>query len=297
MKEKIGFVGTGIMGKPMVKNLLKAGYPVLCYDIVPDPLEELAAAGAGVAASSKEAAEQSEVVITMLPNSPHVEQAVLGPRGVLEGARSGLLLLEMSTISPIVSQKVAAEVAKKGVKMLDAPVSGGEKGAIEGTLSIMVGGERAVFDRVLPIFQAMGKTITYIGPIGSGGFVKLANQIIVAINLTAIAEALVLGTKAGIDLELMINALGGGLAGSKCLEQKRTNYLRHAYQPGFKIDLHYKDLNLIMEAGQSLGVPLPTTALVRELFAALRVKGRGQLDHSAVVTLLEELANVTVGKA
>ncbi len=297
MKEKVGFVGTGIMGKPMVKNLLKAGYPVLCYDIIPDPLKELAAAGAGVAGSSKEVAEKSEVVITMLPNSPHVEKAVLGPQGVLEGARPGLILLDMSTISPLVSQKVAAEVTKRGVKMLDAPVSGGEKGAIEGTLSIMVGGERTVFDQVLPIFQSMGKTITYIGPIGSGGFVKLANQIIVAINLTAIAEALVLGTKAGIDLELMINALSGGLAGSKCLDQKRGNYLQHAFQPGFKIDLHYKDLNLIMEAGESLGVPLPTTALVRELFAALRVKGRGQLDHSGVITLLEELANVRVTKA
>jgi 2-hydroxy-3-oxopropionate reductase len=297
MKEKIGFVGTGIMGKPMVKNLMKAGYPVLCYDVVPEPLKELAAAGATVAASNKEVAEKSEVVVTMLPNSPHVEQAVLGPKGILEGARSGLLLLDMSTISPIVSQRVAAEAAKKNVKMLDAPVSGGEKGAIEGTLSIMVGGERAVFDKVLPIFQTMGKTITYIGPIGSGGFVKLANQIIVAINLTAIAEALVLGTKAGIDLELMINALSGGLAGSKCLEQKRNNYLQHAYQPGFKIDLHSKDLNLIMESAEKLGVPLPTTALVRELFSALRVKGRGQMDHSGVITLLEELANVKVGKA
>jgi 2-hydroxy-3-oxopropionate reductase len=297
MKEKIGFVGTGIMGKPMVKNLLKAGYPVLCYDIVPEPLKELAAAGAALAASNKEVAEKSEVVVTMLPNSPHVEQAVLGPKGILEGARSGLLLLDMSTISPIVSQKVAAEAARKDVKMLDAPVSGGEKGAIEGTLSIMVGGERAVFDKVLPIFQAMGKTITYIGPIGSGGFVKLANQIIVAINLTAIAEALVLGTKAGIDLELMINALSGGLAGSKCLDQKRNNYLQHAFQPGFKIDLHYKDLNLIMESAEKLGVPLPATALVRELFSALRVKGRGQMDHSGVITLLEELAGVKVGKA
>ena len=297
MKEKIGFVGTGIMGKPMVKNLLKAGYPVLCYDIAPEPLKELGAAGATVAGSGKEVAEKSEVVITMLPNSPHVEQAVLGSNGILEGARPGLLLLDMSTISPIVSQKVAAEVSKRGVTMLDAPVSGGEKGAIEGTLSIMVGGERAVFDKVLPIFQAMGKTITYIGPIGAGGFVKLANQIIVAINLTAIAEALVLGTKAGIDLELMINALSGGLAGSKCLDQKRNNYLQHAYQPGFKIDLHYKDLNLIMESAETLGVPLPTTALVRELFSALRVKGRGQMDHSSVITLLEEFAGVKVGKA
>jgi 2-hydroxy-3-oxopropionate reductase len=177
--------------------------------------------------------------------------------------------------------------------MLDAPVSGGEKGAIEGTLSIMVGGDKAVFDHVLPILQAMGKTITHLGPLGFGGFTKLANQIIVAVNLTALGEALTLARKAGLDRELTLKALAGGLAGSRCLDQKAPNYVQGSYKPGFKVDLHYKDLGLIMEAGRALGVPLPATAVVQELFNALRVGGRGQLDHSAVITLLEDLAGVS----
>jgi 2-hydroxy-3-oxopropionate reductase len=235
-------------------------------------------------------AAQVDVLITMLPNSPDVELVALGKDGIIEGAQAGLIFADMSTISPIVSQKVGRALAAKGVQMLDAPVSGGEKGAIEGALSIMVGGEKAVFDAVLPVFQAMGRTITHLGPLGFGGFTKLANQIIVAVNLTALAEALTLGKKAGLDRELLLTALAGGLAGSKCLEQKRPNYLANTYTPGFKIDLHYKDLGLIMESARELGVPLPATAVVQELFSALRVKGRGGLDHSGVITLLEDLA-------
>jgi 2-hydroxy-3-oxopropionate reductase len=200
----------------------------------------------------------------------------------------------MSTISPLVTKKVGAALAEKGVRMLDAPVSGGEKGATEGTLSIMTGGDPAVFQECLPVLQAMGKTITHLGPLGSGGFTKLANQIIVAVNLTALAEALTLAAKAGLDLELTLKALGGGLAGSRCLDQKTPNYLAHDFKPGFKIDLHYKDLGLIMDAARALGVPVPATALVQELFAAARVKGRGQLDHSGIVTVLEDLAGVEV---
>jgi 2-hydroxy-3-oxopropionate reductase len=177
--------------------------------------------------------------------------------------------------------------------MLDAPVSGGEKGAIDAALSIMVGGDKATFDSVLPIFQAMGKTITLLGPLGMGGFTKLANQIIVAVNLTALAEALTLGKKAGLDRELLLTALGGGLAGSKCLDQKKANYLAGAYNPGFKVDLHFKDLGLIMESARALGVPLPATAVVQELFSAMRVKGRGGLDHSGIITLLEDLAGAS----
>jgi 2-hydroxy-3-oxopropionate reductase len=218
----------------------------------------------------------------------------LGSNGIIEGTGSGLVFVDMSTISPIVSRKIARALEPRGVQMLDAPVSGGEQGAIQGTLSIMVGGDRAVFDRVLPILQAMGKTITHLGSLGAGGFTKLANQIIVAVNLTAIAEALTLAAKAGLDVELTIKALSGGLAGSRCLDQKTPNYLNHAYKPGFKTDLHYKDLGLIMEASRALGVPLPTTAVVQELFNALRVKGRGGLDHSGVITLLEELAGTEV---
>jgi 2-hydroxy-3-oxopropionate reductase len=237
--------------------------------------------------------EQVDVLITMLPNSPDVELVALGPQGILEGARSGLIYVDMSTISPIVSQKIDKALAARGVKMLDAPVSGGERGAVEGTLSIMVGGDKPTFDLVLPIFQAMGKTITHLGPLGAGGFTKLANQIIVAVNLTALGEALTLARKAGLNRELTLKALGGGLAGSRCLEQKTPNYLSNTYNPGFRVDLHFKDLGLIMESGRALGVPLPTTALVQELFAALRVRGRGGLDHSAVITLLEDLASGT----
>jgi len=239
-----------------------------------------------------EVARQVDILITMLPNSPDVEAVALGSSGVIEGAREELLFVDMSTISPLVSQKVGKALTAKGVRMLDAPVSGGEKGASDGTLSIMVGGEKADFDAALPVFQAMGKTITHLGPLGAGGFTKLANQIIVAINLTALGEALTLARKAGLDRSLTLKALGGGLAGSRCLEQKTPNYLAGSYNPGFKIDLHFKDLGLIMEASRALGVPVPCTAVVQELFNALRVRGGGGLDHSGIITLLEELAGV-----
>lgn len=293
MAQVIGFVGLGIMGRPMARNLLKAGYSLVVHSRSRGPVDEIAKAGAKVGTSPRDVAAQCDVLITMLPNSPDVEQVVLGRDGVIEGARPGMILLDMSTISPIVSQKVGAALQAKSVKMLDAPVSGGEKGAIDGVLSIMVGGDRAVFDQVLPIFQAMGKTITHLGPLGAGGFTKLANQIIVAINLTALGEALTLAKKAGLDRELTLTALAGGLAGSKCLDQKKPNYVANTYNPGFKIDLHYKDLGLIMESARALGVPLPTTAAVQELFSALRVKGRGGLDHSGVITLLEDLAGLS----
>jgi 2-hydroxy-3-oxopropionate reductase len=281
------------MGRPMAKNLLKAGYPLVVHSRSRGPVDEIAHAGAKVGSSPRDVAAQSDVLITMLPNSPDVELVALGRDGIIEGARPGLLFVDMSTISPIVSQKVGAALAAKSVKMLDAPVSGGEKGAIDGALSIMVGGDKAVFDAVLPIFQAMGKTITHLGPLGFGGFTKLANQIIVAVNLTALAEALTLAKKAGLDRELTLTALAGGLAGSRCLDQKKPNYVAETYNPGFKIDLHFKDLGLIMESARALGVPLPTTAVVQELFSALRVKGRGGLDHSGVITLLEDIAGLS----
>jgi len=293
MAQVIGFIGLGIMGRPMAKNLLKAGYPLVVHSRSRGPVDEIARAGAKVGSSPRDVALQSDVLITMLPNSPDVELVALGRDGIIEGARPGLLFVDMSTISPIVSKKVGEALAAKSVKMLDAPVSGGEKGAVDGALSIMVGGDKAVFDAVLPIFQAMGKTITHLGPLGFGGFTKLANQIIVAVNLTALAEALTLAKKAGLDRELTLTALAGGLAGSKCLDQKKPNYLADAYNPGFKIDLHFKDLGLIMESARALGVPLPTTAVVQELFSALRVRGRGGLDHSGVITLLEDFAGLS----
>jgi len=293
MAQMIGFIGLGIMGRPMARNLLKAGYPLIVHSRSRGPVDELVAAGAKAGTSAKDVAGQSDVLITMLPNSPDVELVALGKDGIIEGVRRGLVYIDMSTISPIVSQKVGQALAAKGVPMLDAPVSGGEKGAIDGALSIMIGGDQAVFDAALPIFQAMGKTITRLGPLGFGGFTKLANKIIVAVNLTALAEALTLAKKAGLDRELTLKALAGGLAGSKCLDQKAPNYVAGSYNPGFKIDLHFKDLGLIMESARALGVPLPATAVVQELFSALRVKGRGGLDHSGVITLLEDLAGVS----
>ena len=293
MAQTIGFIGLGIMGRPMAKNLLKAGYPLVVHSRSRGPVDEVVKAGATAASSPKEVTSRCEVLITMLPNSPDVEQVALGKDGIIEAAKTGLIFVDMSTISPIVSQKVGSALAAKGVKMLDAPVSGGEKGAIDAALSIMVGGDKATFDAVLPIFQTMGKTITLLGPLGFGGFTKLANQIIVAVNLTALAEALTLGKKAGLDRELLLTALAGGLAGSKCLDQKKPNYVAGTYNPGFKIDLHFKDLGLIMESARTLGVPLPATAVVQELFSAMRVKGRGGLDHSGIITLLEDLAGAS----
>jgi 2-hydroxy-3-oxopropionate reductase len=299
MAQTVGMIGLGIMGRPMAKNLLKAGYPLVVHSRSQGPVQELCGAGAKSATSPKDVAAQVDVLITMLPNSPEVELVALGRDGIIEGvrngegARKGLLYLDMSTISPLVSQKVGKALGAKGVRMLDAPVSGGEKGAIDAALSIMVGGDTADFDAALPVFQALGKTITHLGPLGAGGFTKLANQIIVAINLTALGEALTLAKKAGLDRALTLKALGGGLAGSKCLEQKSPNYVAGTYNPGFKIDLHFKDLGLIMESGRALGVPLPCTAVVQELFSAMRVKGKGGLDHSGVITLLEELAGLS----
>src|SRR5438270_9092846 len=294
MNPKIGFIGLGIMGKPMAKNLIKAGFPIAVHNRSRAKVDELAKEGATPAASPREVASAVDVIITMLPNSPDVELVALGASGIRQGVRAGQLFIDMSTINPIVSQKIAKELEPLGVAMVDAPVSGGEKGAIDGALSIMAGGEAQDFERALPIFNALGKTITHMGPLGAGGFTKLANQIIVAINVTAIGEALVFGTKAGVDPQKMIRALGGGLAGSKCLDQKSEKILNGDFAPGFKIDLHFKDLNLIQDAARSVGVPIPTAAFVEQLFAALRVRGRGGLDHSGVITLFEDLAGVQV---
>jgi len=293
MAQTVGMIGLGIMGRPMAKNLVKAGYSVVVHSRSQGPVNELVGGGAKRGASASDVAAQVDVLITMLPNSPEVELVALGKDGIIEGARKGLLYIDMSTISPLVSQKVGKALGAKGVRMLDAPVSGGEKGAIDAALSIMVGGDPADFDAAMPVFQALGKTITHLGPLGAGGFTKLANQIIVAVNLTALAEALTLAKKAGLDRDLTLTALAGGLAGSKCLDQKKPNYLADTYNPGFKIDLHFKDLGLIMESARALGVPLPTTAVVQELFSALRVKGRGGLDHSGVITLLEDIAGLS----
>jgi len=294
MVPRIGFIGLGIMGMPMARNLMKAGFPLTVHNRSQAKVEDLVKEGARRAASPREVASATDIVITMLPNSPDVELVALGASGIRQGVRAGQLFIDMSTINPIVSQKIGKELAPLGVAMVDAPVSGGEKGAIDGALSIMAGGAPEDFERALPVFNALGKTITHMGPIGAGGFTKLANQIIVAVNLTAIGEALVFGAKAGVDPQKMIRALAGGLAGSKCLDQKSEKILSGDFAPGFKIDLHFKDLNLIQDAARSVGVPIPTAAFVEQLFAALRVRGRGGLDHSGVITFFEDLAGVQV---
>ncbi len=294
--KKIGFIGLGIMGKPMAKNLLKAGYELVVFDINQDAVKEVVAAGAKSAPTSKDVAMQSEVVITMLPNSPHVKTAILGENGVLEGAKAGLVLIDMSSIAPLASQEVAAAVAKKGVEMLDAPVSGGEPKAIDGTLSIMVGGKKELFERCAELLSKMGKSVVLCGEIGAGNTTKLANQIVVALNIAAVSEAFVLATKAGVDPELVFNAIRGGLAGSTVMEAKGPMMLAGNFKPGFKIDLHIKDLANAIETGHDVGVPLPLTASVMEILQALKVDGKGQNDHSGIVEFYEKLAKVEARK-
>ena len=294
--KKIGFIGLGIMGKPMAKNLLKAGYELVVFDINQDAVNEVVAAGAKAAPTSKDVAAQSEVVITMLPNSPHVKAAVLGENGVLEGAKPGLVLIDMSSIAPLASQEIAAAVAKKGVEMLDAPVSGGEPKAIDGSLSIMVGGNKDLFDRSTELLSKMGKSVVLCGDVGAGNTTKLANQIIVALNIAAVSEAFVLATKAGVDPELVFNAIRGGLAGSTVMEAKAPMIMAGNFKPGFKIDLHIKDLANAIETGHDVGVPLPLTASVMEILQALKVDGKGQNDHSGIAMYYEKLAKVEARK-
>lgn len=282
------------MGRPMALNLVRAGFPLVVHNRSQGAVAELVAAGATRAASPEEVAASSEIVITMLPDSPDVEEVVLGDGGVLAGAGPETLVIDMSTINPLVSRQIADQLAPRGATMLDAPVSGGELGAIDGILSIMVGGAGSDFERARPLFDVMGKTITHIGPLGSGGFTKLANQVIVAINLSAIGEALVLGARSGVDPGRMVQALSGGMAASRCLEMKGGKILSGDFAPGFKIDLHAKDLRLVHQAADALGVPIPTTALVTQYFSALRSRDRGGEDHSAVIRFFEELAGIEV---
>jgi 2-hydroxy-3-oxopropionate reductase len=293
---KIGFIGLGIMGKPMAKNLLKAGYELTVFDRVSAPVQELLAAGAKVAASAKEVAEKSDVIITMLPNSPHVKAAILGPDGVLEGITAGKIVVDMSSIAPLASKELAAELAKKGVEMLDAPVSGGEPKAIEGTLSIMVGGKQAIFDRCVPFLSKLGASVVLCGDIGAGNVTKLANQIIVGLNIAAVSEAFVLASKAGVDPEVLFKAIRGGLAGSTVMEAKVPMIMAGNFKPGFRIELHIKDLANAIETGHEIGVPLPLTSQVMEIMQALKVDGKAGNDHSGIVQFYEKLAQFEVRK-
>jgi len=293
---KIGFIGLGIMGKPMVKNLLKAGHQLVVYDVVKGSVDNAVAAGATAAASSKEVAQSCAYIITMLPNSPHVKAAVLGKDGVLEGAKSGSVLIDMSSIAPGAAQEIAAECAKAGVKMLDAPVSGGEPKAIDGTLSIMVGGDKALFESVKDeILLKMGASAVHCGDVGAGNTTKLANQIIVACNIAALAEALTLAKKAGVDPSRVFDAIKGGLAGSTVMNAKAPMMLAGEFKPGFRIDLHIKDLANALDTGHSVASPLPLTSSVMEMFQALRVEGAGQDDHSALAKYYAKISGEKIG--
>lgn len=291
---RIGFIGLGIMGKPMAKNLLKAGHSLVVYDVMSAPVQELVAAGAEAGSSPKDVASKVEVVITMLPNSPHVEAAILGPDGVIEGIKRGTVVIDMSSIAPLVSQRVAAELAKRGIEMLDAPVSGGEPKAIEGTLAIMVGGDEQVFKKVKDLLLKMGSSAVLCGDIGAGNVTKLANQIVVALNIAAMSEAYVLATKSGVDPEKVFEAIKGGLAGSTVLNAKSPMVLEGNYKPGFRIELHIKDLQNALDTGHSIGVPLPLTSQVMEIMQALKVDGKQKEDHGGIIQFYEKLAGVKV---
>jgi 2-hydroxy-3-oxopropionate reductase len=292
MNPRIGFIGLGIMGRPMCKNLLKAGYElVVCGHIDKGPVEELAAAGAKTADSPRQVAAQTDILITMLPNSPQVEEVVLGENGVIAGARPGLVLVDMSSIAPLVSRSLAAALAAKGVEMLDAPVSGGEPKAIQGTLSVMVGGKQDVFDRCFPVLKAMASSVVLTGAIGAGNVAKLANQVIVALNIAAISEALVLAAKAGVDPQLVFQAIRGGLAGSAVLEAKAPLMLDRNFNPGFRLNLHIKDLANALDTAHQVGAPLPLTAFVMEMMQTLKAEGLGDSDHAVILRYFELISH------
>ncbi len=293
---KIGFIGLGIMGKPMAKNLLKAGHEVICYDIIRQNVDAVASAGAVAADSAKAVAEQCPIIITMLPNSPHVKEAVLGTGGVLEGAKPGTILIDMSSIAPLASQEIAKACERKGVKMIDAPVSGGEPKAIDGTLSIMVGGDEAVFNSVKDILLRMGASAVHCGPIGAGNTTKLANQVIVACNIAAVAEAFTLAKKASVDPKRVFEAIKGGLAGSTVMNAKVPMILEGNFNPGFKIDLHIKDLNNALDTGHNVGSPMPLTAQVMEMMQTLHADGCGQNDHSGLAKYYAKISGTKIGQ-
>ena len=296
MPEQIGFVGLGIMGRPMVRNLMKAGYSVTVYDIVSDAVEELASEGATPATSSDEVASKTDTIITMLPDSADSERAILGEGGVLAGAKKGSIIIDMSSIAPSMSQKICQECSKEGVEMMDAPVSGGEPGAINATLAIMVGGKQEIFDQCYDLLSVMGSNVVLTGDIGAGNITKLANQIIVAANIEALSEAMVLAQKAGVDPERVFNAIRGGLAGSTVMEAKAPMMLDRNFRAGFRIRLHQKDLRNVLQTAQELNVPLPVTALLQQMLGSLVNDGEQDLDHSAILHFLEKLSHVEVKK-
>ncbi|MGW7228637.1 2-hydroxy-3-oxopropionate reductase [Streptomyces cyaneofuscatus] len=291
---KVAWIGLGIMGSPMSENLIKAGYAVTGYTLEQDKIDRLVAAGGTGASSIAEAVKDADVVITMVPASPQVEAIAYGPEGILENVKRGALLVDMSSITPQTSVDLAKNAAEKGIRVLDAPVSGGEAGAIEAVLSIMVGGEQADFDAAKPLLEALGKTIVLCGPHGSGQTVKAANQLIVAVNIQACAEAVVFLEKSGVDLAAALDVLNGGLAGSTVLTRKKDNFLKRDFAPGFRIDLHHKDMGIVTDAARNVGAALPVGGVVAQLVASLRAQGDGGLDHSALLRSVERLSGSQV---
>ena len=291
---KIGFIGLGIMGKPMSKNLLKAGHELVVCDFNKDAVAEVVAAGAKEGANGAEIAKECDVIITMLPNSPHVRSVALGENGIVEGAHEGTVLMDMSSIDPVESKKIGAELAKKGIEMLDAPVSGGEPKAIDGTLSVMVGGKKELFDKYYDMLMVMAGSVVYVGELGSGNVAKLANQIVVAVNIAAVGEALSFAKKAGTDPELVYQAIRGGLAGSTVMDAKAPMMLSRNFKPGFRIELHIKDLTNALNAAHAIAAPVPLTGQLMEMMQALKADGYEKEDHSSLVKYYEKISNVTV---
>ena len=291
---KIGFIGLGIMGRPMAKNLVKAGYDLTVYDLNEEAVADLVSCGARAADSSREASLEAEVVITMVPNSPQVREVVLGKDGMAEGASEGTVLIDMSSIDPTESRSIGMELKKYGIEMMDAPVSGGEPKAIEGTLSVMVGGRRELFDRYYDMLMVMAGSVVYVGKLGAGNVAKLANQIIVAVNIAAVSEALTFAKKAGTDPELVYQAIRGGLAGSTVLDAKAPMMFRGDFKPGFRIELHIKDLGNAINAAHAVSSPVLMTGQLMEIMQALKADGLEKKDHSCIVKYYEKISNITI---
>lgn len=291
---KVGFIGLGIMGRPMSKNLVKAGHDLVVFDFNKEAVEDLVSCGAEAVQTGKEVAEKCEVVIIMVPNSPHVRAAVLGENGVAEGAHKGSVVIDMSSIDPTESKAIGAELEKMGIDMLDAPVSGGEPKAIDGTLSVMVGGKKELFDKYYDLLMVMAGSVVYVGELGAGNVAKLANQIVVAVNIAAVSEALTFAKKAGADPELVYQAIRGGLAGSTVMDAKAPMMLERNFKPGFRIELHIKDLNNALNAAHAISSPVPLTAQLMEMMQFLKSEGCDKEDHSSIVKYYEKIAGVTV---
>ena len=291
---KVGFIGLGIMGKPMCRNLMKAGYEAVVYNRSKASVEELSAEGAQAAGSPAEVAENCQVIITMLPNSPQVREVCLGENGIASAAKEGTIVIDMSSIDPVQSKEIGAELNKKGIDLMDAPVSGGEPKAIDGTLSIMVGGKKELYDRYYDVLMCMGASAVYVGEIGAGNIAKLANQMIVAINIAAVGEALTMATKTGADPELVYQAIRGGLAGSTVLDAKAPMMMDRNFKPGFRIELHIKDLNNAIAAAHSSETAVPLTSQVMEMMQSLKADGCAKEDHSALVKFYEKISDTIV---